>query len=152
MGVAKKIIRGVVLAMAVSALSACATQYRSHGYVPTEEDLQEIVVGVDTRASVAESVGTPSAGGVLNESGYYYMRSRVRHFAYQAPKVTERQLVAISFDRRGVVANVERFTLEDGQVVPLSRRVTSSGLGDVNFLRQLMSNIGRFSASDFLRN
>lgn len=145
-----KIIKGTVLALSVTALSACATQYRNHGYVPTDEDLQEVVVGVDNRASVAESIGAPSAGGVLNESGYYYVRSQVRHFAYQEPKVIDRQLVAISFDSRGVVSNVERFTLEDGQVVPLSRRVTTSGIGDISFLRQLLSNLGRFSASNFL--
>lgn len=151
MGGLRKIIKGAVLALSVAALGACAAQYRNHGYIPTEEDLQEVVVGVDTRASVAETVGAPSAGGVLNESGYYYVRTRVRHFAYQAPKVIDRQLVAISFNGRGVVTNVERFTLEDGNVVPLSRRITTTGIGDVSFLRQLMSNIGRFSASEFFR-
>ena len=151
MDVTRKFFKGAVLALSVTALGACATQYRNHGYVPNEEDLQEIVVGVDTRDTVAESVGTPSAGGVLNDSGYYYVKTQVRHFAYQAPKVVDRQLVAITFDKRGVVANVERFTLEDGQVVPLSRRITTTGIGDISFLRQLMSNIGRFSASNFFR-
>lgn len=151
MRVIKKTIRWVAVAAAISALGACAQQYRNHGYVPSDDDLLEVVVGVDNRASVAETIGAPSAGGVLNEGGYYYVRSRVRHFAYQAPKVIDRQLVAISFDKRGVVRNVERFTLEDGNVVPLSRRVTTSGIGDVSFLRQLMSNLGRFSASDFFR-
>lgn len=148
MGVIRKIVNVAVFAGVVSAVGACTTQFRNHGYAPSDEDLQEVVVGVDTRASVADTVGTPSAGGVLNEGGYYYVHSRVSQFAYQAPKVIDRQLVAISFDQRGVVRNIERFTLEDGQVVPLSRRVTSTGLGDVSFLRQMLGGLGRVNLSD----
>ncbi|MBA86058.1 outer membrane protein assembly factor BamE [Thalassobius sp. S69A] len=130
--------------------AGCSTQYRNHGYVPLEEDLANIVVGVDTRDSVAESVGTPSTGGILDDSGYYYVYSRVRHFGMFEPKVIEREVLAITFDTRGVVANIERFGLEDGNVVPLSRRVTSSSVANKSFLRQLLGNLGRFTASDFV--
>lgn len=130
--------------------AGCATQYRNHGYVPLEEDLANVIVGVDTRDSVAESVGTPSTGGLLDDSGYYYVYSRVRHFGMFEPKVVEREVLAITFDKRGVVANIERFGLEDGNVVPLSRRVTSSSVANKSFLRQLLGNLGRFSASDFV--
>ncbi len=130
--------------------AGCSTQYRNHGYVPLEEDLANIVVGVDTRDSVAESVGTPSTGGILDDSGYYYVYSRVRHFCMFEPKVIEREVLAITFDTRGVVANIERFGLEDGNVVPLSRRVTSSSVANKSFLRQLLGNLGRFTASDFV--
>lgn len=126
-------------------LSACAARYTNHGYIPPQEQLDEITVGIDTKDSVAETVGVPSAGGVLNDGGYYYVRSRVRTFGPMAPKVIERQVLAISFDQTGVVTNIERFGLERGNVVPLSRRVTQPGVRDNTFLRQLLGNIGRFS-------
>ena len=78
---------GVVLLFS-AALSACSANFRNHGYVPLEEDLSQITVGVDTRDTVAELVGTPSSAGVLNDSGYYYVRSRVKHFTWQKPEVT----------------------------------------------------------------
>lgn len=126
-------------------LSACAARYTNHGYIPPQEQLDEITVGIDTKDSVAETVGVPSAGGVLNDGGYYYVRSRVRTFGPTAPKVIERQVLAISFNQTGVVTNIERFGLERGNVVPLSRRVTQPGVRDNTFLRQLLGNIGRFS-------
>jgi outer membrane protein assembly factor BamE (lipoprotein component of BamABCDE complex) len=67
----------------------------------------------------------------------------VRNFAYQAPQVVERDVVAISFDGDGVVTNVERFGLEDGRAVQLSRRVTETSVRDLGFFRQLMRNFGR---------
>ena len=129
-------------------LGACSATYRNHGYVPTDEELSEIAVGVDTKASVEDAVGAPSAAALVREDGFYYVRSRVRNFAFLAPREIERTLVAISFDSNDVVTNIERFGLEDGNVVPLTRRVTSSGVRDTTFVRQLLGNIGRFSASN----
>ena len=124
-------------------LSACAATYSNHGYIPPQEDLDELAVGIDTRASVEDAVGSPSSGGILNDSGYYYVRSRIRSFGPTAPKVVERQVLAISFDTAGVVTNIERFGLEDGRVVTLTRRVTDTAVSDKSFLRQLLGNIGR---------
>ena len=52
----------VVLAVALT-LSGCSASYRTHGWVPAEEDIQQIVPGIDTRASVEDIVGVPSTAG-----------------------------------------------------------------------------------------
>lgn len=136
-------VAGVVLC----ATTACTTLYRDHGYAPTEHDLAEIKVGADTRQTVSEKIGAPGTTGVLVDSGWYYVQSRYSQFAFQAPKEVERQVVAISFDKRGVVTNVERFGLEKGEVVTLSRRVTDSNTRGVGFLKQLLGSLGRVNAA-----
>ncbi|MEL6690300.1 MAG: outer membrane protein assembly factor BamE [Pseudomonadota bacterium] len=149
MGIAKisRAVTGITLAMA---LSACTTQFRNHGYAPTDAELQEIIVGVDTRATVEDVIGRPSTSGVLTGSAYYYLSDRRRSFAFLEPQVIDRQLVAVSFDGDGVVTNIERFTLEDGRVVPLSRRVTDSSVQNSTFLRQLLGNLGNFNPGQFI--
>ena len=129
------------------ALAACSPIIRQHGYVPPEEDLNLITVGVDTRETVADLVGRPSSSGVLTDGGYYYVASTQRVFGPMEPRVIDREVVAISFDPSGVVSNVERFGLERGTVVPLSRRVTYSNSTDPGFLRQVFRNIGRIDPS-----
>lgn len=126
-------------------LAACSPQYRNHGYMPLEEDIEQIEVGQDTRESVADKVGVPTSAGVLDESGYYYVRTRTRSIGPLARTPIEREVLAISFSSNGVVQNIERFGLERGQVVPLSRRVTSSPAGNQSFIRQLLGNLGRFN-------
>ena len=132
---------GACLLLAV----ACTTQIRNHGYVPLPEDLENIKVGVDTRDSVIEAVGSPSASGVLDEGGFYYVRSQLRHFGARKPKIISRRLVAITFDSRGVVRNVEEYALEDGKAVPLTRRVTDNDIQTLSILQQLLKGIGNFS-------
>lgn len=135
--------------MCLFVTASCTATYQNHGYVPSENDLQELVVGVDSRATVDDVIGPPSASGVLSGGDYYYIRSRVRTFGMFRPEVVERQVLAISFDQSDTVANIERFSLADGNIVPLTRRVTDSSVLNNGFLRQLLGNIGNIDPSDF---
>ena len=141
----KQFCRFALAAGLAGALAGCSAIYRNHGYVPSEEELAEVIPGVDTRDSVAETIGAPSSSGVLNNGGYYYVASQMRHYGARKPQVVSRELVAINFDSAGVVTGVEHYSLEDGRVVPLQRRVTSSSIEDKTFLRQLLGNLGRFN-------
>jgi len=131
-------------------VSACAATFTNHGYIPPAEDLEMILPGVDTRDSVEDSVGRPAASGIVSEDTWFYVASRQRHFTYHAPEVVEREIVAISFDSRGTVENIRELSLEDGQVVRFSRRVTESNIQEVTFLRQLVGNFGRINIADAL--
>lgn len=139
----------VIAVLALVFVTACSAIVRNHGYVPPDEDLARIEVGRDTRDSVAAALGRPGISGILDDSGWYYVRHTTRTMAWQAPEEVNRDVVAISFSPSGTVTNVERFGLEDGRVVRLSRRVTEGGSAGVGFLRQAFGNLGRIDGSQF---
>lgn len=143
--------RGAVVLL-VALLAACTALYQNHGYVPSDADLERVVVGESTREDVAKAVGRPSSTGLLTGGAWYYVGSRFRHYGPREPQEVDRQVVAISFDEGGTVENVERFGLERGQVVVLSRRVTDSNIKGLSFLQQLLGNIGNISAGELLNN
>lgn len=151
MGSARPGVRMALAGLALLAISACSEIVRNHGYTPSDEDLAAVTVGKDTRETVAFKVGRPSAGGLMQDSGWYYVQSRWTHVGAAAPKEVERQVVAVSFDTKGRVSNVERFGLETGQVVALSRRVTDSNIKGIGLIQQLMGNLGRINPGQFLR-
>jgi outer membrane protein assembly factor BamE (lipoprotein component of BamABCDE complex) len=122
---------------------SCTAVDRNHGYAPTDIELEEVIVGVNTRSDVEEIVGRPSTSGVLRDGAWYYVGSKIRRFGGRKPKEIERQVVAVSFDGNGLVSNVERFGLDRGEVVTLSRRVTESSVPNSTFVRQLLRNFGR---------
>ncbi|HEY0213629.1 MAG TPA: outer membrane protein assembly factor BamE [Paenirhodobacter sp.] len=131
-------------------VAGCQAIYRDHGYVPTERELAQVVVGKSTREDVATAIGRPSSTGVLEGSGWYYVGSRWRHFGPRAPQEIDRQVVAVSFGANGMVSNVERYGLDKGEVVVLSRRVTESNIKGVSVIGQLLGNIGRMNASQLV--
>ena len=140
----------LVIPALVLVLLGCSPIQRFHGYAPDDTQLAEIEVGRDTRESVAEKVGRPGMAGVMEGSAWYYVQSDWEERGWRAPVEVRREVVAISFDGADRVANIERFGLEDGEVVPLSRRVTMPEPTATVLLRQLLSNIGQFNPAQML--
>lgn len=140
----------ILVIVAILGLTACSPVHRNHGYVPPDEDLAQIVVGETTMDMVPQLIGRPSAQGLLTGSGWYYVGSRWRHFGPFEPKEVNREVVALSFDQQGVVRNIERFGLEQGRVVTLSRRVTDTGVTEISLIGQILGNLGNFQAGDFI--
>lgn len=143
-------VRTLVVVAVLATVTACTTRYRDHGYVPSDSDLAALTVGVDTRATVLEQIGSPTASGVSAAGDLFYVESRFQLYGPLEPKEIDREIVAIRFDAQGLVSNVERFGLDNGQIVPLSRRVTRDNVRDTTFIRQLFGALGRFNAADFI--
>ncbi len=142
--------RAGALALVLGLACACTPINRYHGYAPSDSELSAVQVGQTTRDSVIASFGPPTSKGLLQNDAYYYVSSQFRHLGAFAPEEVDRQVLAISFTPSGVVSNVERFTLENGRVVTLDRRVTDDGINDVTVLSQLLGSFGRIDAGTLL--
>jgi outer membrane protein assembly factor BamE (lipoprotein component of BamABCDE complex) len=132
--------RKVALALGlVLGLAACGDTVRTHGFVPTDDQLEAVVVGRDTRTTVNTILGDPGSTGIVDDTGWFYVRSTFENGTYAPLVEIDREVVAVSFDADG----------EDGQVVLLSRRVTTENTAGVGFLRQLFGNLGRIDPTAF---
>jgi outer membrane protein assembly factor BamE (lipoprotein component of BamABCDE complex) len=145
-------LRLALAALCCLVAAACATVIRNHGYVPDETELALVEIGVDTRETVAQKIGRPSAQGLLNDVGWFYVQSRFEFVGPREPKEVDRQVVAVTFADNGVVETVGRYGLEDGRVVDLSRRVTETNIKGIGFVRQLFANFGRIQTSDLFQD
>lgn len=141
-------IAALVVAGAVA--TGCVRLEENHGYVPTDTELANIEVGRDTRETVAVLVGAPAIDSLRTENGWYYVKSDYETYLFREPREVNREGVAIMYSPQGTVANIERFDLDDGRVIALSRRVTDSSISGVTFLRQLVGNFGNFQLQDFI--
>jgi len=117
MGGIPAMLRGGIVGSALLMALGCSNIDRKHGYVPADGALNEISVGLDTRISVADTLGRPSVAGILSDSGWYYVESRFRAYGFRQRLEVDREVVAITFDEEGVVENIKLVGLEDGQVV-----------------------------------
>ena len=132
-------------------IAGCSAQYRNHGYVPPSEDLGGLIIGVETRDAILDSLGAPTTQGVIDGGNLYYVRSRFKQIGTFAPEEVSREVVALTFDDAGTLRNVERYGLQDGAVILLDHRVTETSIADQNIIRRLISTIGGPSASQFIK-
>ena len=142
----------LALVLVMATLAACGGQYRNHGYMPLAEDVDALIVGVDTRDSIIQVMGVPTTGGVLTEEAMYYVRSRVHHKGYVKPNEIQRDVLVLSFDKNQILRNVERFGIEKGKLIRLEHRVTEAPGGDRSVLQQIIGSIGGFNPNSIVNN
>ena len=139
------------LLLSLGLIAGCTPVLTNHGYAPSDVELSVIEVGKDTRETVAATIGRPSASGLLNDVAWYYVQSRFEQIGGREAREISREVVAISFDADGRVENVERFGLDQGQIVPLSRRVTTTNIKGKSILSQLFGNIGKINTDNLFQ-
>ena len=146
-GKGRIVVAGLLVTLAVA---GCAPIERYHGFVPPEAEIASLEIGVSTKEEVIALFGEPIADRALQNNTIYYAASKFEQFGPFTPKEVDRQVLAVSFDASDRVRNVSRYTLEDGRVIVLDRRVTDDGIADVSFLGQLLGSLGRFDAGTIL--
>ena len=144
-------IRTIILGIINVFLLSCSQNIQNHGHIPLSSELKAIEVGVDTKKSVQELIGRPSTTGVLQDKSWYYVGNTMQHYAWKEVKEIKRVVVAIRFSQSGVVENIEQFSLNDGQEIKISSRVTGTNVKDNTFLMQLMGSFGRLDVPGILQ-
>jgi len=130
--------------------AGCSPIVTNHGYLPVSADVEALAAGTDTKQSVVARFGEPTSRGLEGDNSWYYISYTVRKLAFLAPKVADREILAISFDANDRVSAVNHYGLEHGQVINLNTRETVTGGRELTFFEQMLGNIGNFSAESFL--
>ncbi|CDZ27628.1 MULTISPECIES: outer membrane protein assembly factor BamE [Neorhizobium] len=130
----------VVASIAVSGCTSMQigdTMY--NGYVVDQKSLELIPVG-SSREQVLLTMGTPSTTATFDTEVFYYIsQKRTRAAAFMKPKIVDQTVLAIYFDKDGVVARRANYTMQDGKVFDTISRTTPTGGRDLTFLQQLLS-------------
>lgn len=139
---------GVVIAVSLMLFGiACTPVVESRGHLPTEEMLEQVQPGLQTREGVQSLLGSPSSFSVFGNEIWYYISSKEKNFAFYAPEELERKVIAIHFDPAGMVREIKAYGLEDGRAIEPVARVTPTAGSEMSLLQQLLGNLGRFNKS-----
>jgi outer membrane protein assembly factor BamE (lipoprotein component of BamABCDE complex) len=133
----------IVLGVAGFVLGGCS-EYQNHGYTVLPHDLAKIKVGHSTKEEVGEVLGSPTVSSEYGDNTYYYVSNRSRKRAFFAPKLVEQHIVAIVFNSRGVVSQVNKYDLKDrNKFIFANDEVVIKG-NELGVAEQIMTNVGRF--------
>src|SRR3712207_6831584 len=103
---------------------ACAPINSTHGFQALDVKPTDLKVGEDTKSTVLERLGSPSAQSTFDANTWYYVNQSVERVAFYRPRVTQREVVAVNFDPTEKVTAVNRYTLENGRVIAFNGRKT----------------------------
>lgn len=138
-------VRFTLAALAIAApLAACTPTTSTHGFQVVEAKPEDVKVGEDTKSTVLERLGSPSAVSTFEPNIWFYVTQATERKAYFKPKTTARDVVAVSFDKTTEkVVSVNKHGMEDGKVLAFNDRETPTRGRELSILEQLLGNVGR---------
>jgi outer membrane protein assembly factor BamE (lipoprotein component of BamABCDE complex) len=135
----------LVVATAIS-LSGCIGYDGDlqEGYVLDEHQLEQVKKG-SSAEQVLVVMGTPSTTSTIGGSAWYYISQRTSTpVAFMQPKIVDRRIVAVYFDKAKRVERVANYGLEDGRVVDFVTRTTPTAGAEASFLAGALTNLLKF--------
>ena len=137
-------LKTLLIMLSLLLIGACSPTFKNHGYVPSRAELNQLKVGKSSKENVKNLFGSPSSIGLVQDDRWFYLYTRIKNFMYRSPEIVERQLVVVTFTSNGLLENIERFELQDQEVVVLSRRITESGIKGMSLIQQLLNSAGNY--------
>ena len=141
-------LRLPLAALAISALLGCSSIQSSHGYIPDNELVAKVRPGVHDRDSVTSLLGSPTSIANFNGETWLYVKQETKRIAFFDGEILDQDVLAVHFDKAGLVQNLQRYGLADRKVVVPVERVSPTRGKEVTVLAQFFGNIGRFSGQD----
>lgn len=142
---ASRLFRVLTLIGLAVVVVACSPRIETRGNLPDLERLAEIQPGQHSREQVAEILGTPSSTAVFDQETWYYISERVETVAFFKPRTTQRKIIVLQFDKKGVVTNISTIGLKAGRKIKPIERETPTAGNEITFMDQLLGNLGRFN-------
>jgi outer membrane protein assembly factor BamE (lipoprotein component of BamABCDE complex) len=135
----------------IVSLTGCSATFKNHGFTPSKVEVEQLLIGKDSKKSVKKMFGPPSSLGLVDNDKWFYLSTKVKYSSYRAPEIVTRKLVAFSFTKTGALENIEVFQLDNQEVVVLSRRTTASVIKGIGLIRQILNSAGNYDPSNVLK-
>jgi outer membrane protein assembly factor BamE (lipoprotein component of BamABCDE complex) len=126
-------------------LTGCAATIDYRGKQPEPEQLAKVKIG-QNEEEVFSLIGSPTSTSLYGPKKWYYVYKKTAKTAFFEPNALEEQLVIISFNDQGKVAEVIVQSPDGTSIDPISYQTPTIGQ-DRPFLQQIFSNFGRYAKS-----
>ena len=148
----KYVIKKYLFIVIVFLLASCSPIVENRGYVFDEKLLDQIKVNESISNDVMDILGSPSTTSAIDASTWYYIYSQAETVAFYRPTVTDRRVLAVSFDNNNKVNNLKYYGLEEGKIISYVDRTTPTRGRELTVLQQLFGNLGRLGAGSLPGN
>ena len=148
----KYVIKKYLFIALVFLSASCSPIVENRGYVFDEKLLDQIKVNETISNDVMDILGSPSTTSAIDASTWYYIYSKAETVAFYHPTVTDRRVLAVSFDDDNKVNNLKYYGLEEGKIISYVDRTTPTRGRELTVLQQLFGNLGRLGAGNLHGN
>ncbi len=129
-------------------MAACQPEINHRGYYAKPGAINQVSEGM-SKTEVESILGSPSTTASVNFQGdsYYYITSITQGRAFLQPIETNRQIIAVRFDKQDKVTSLAQYGLQDGKVIDINTRKTPIVGSEFSLLAELLKATPGVSAA-----
>ena len=126
-------------ALCATLMAGCSPTVDHRGYMAKPGAFDQITSGM-SKTEVVSILGSPSttASAVIQGDSYYYITSITEGRAFLTPKETNREVIAIRFDRNDQVQSFAQYGMQDGRVIDMNSNKTAVLGEDTSLVKKLL--------------
>lgn len=126
-------------ALCATLMAGCSPTVDHRGYMAKPGAFDQITSGM-SKTEVVSILGSPSttASAVIQGDSYYYITSITEGRAFLTPKETNREVIAIRFDRNDQVQSFAQYGMQDGRVIDMNSNKTAVIGEDTSLVKKLL--------------
>lgn len=139
------ILRPAAVAVFSVMLVCCSPILSRHGFIPENDVVEKLRPGVHDRDSVTSLFGSPTTVADFDGEIWLYVKRESEQIAFLPEKLLNQSVLAVRFNKNGIVSGFERLEIEDGKTIkPVERKTLTRGR-ELGLIEQIIGNLGRFS-------
>lgn len=133
----------VIAVISVLTLSACSPDIMQRGVMPDIDKVASITPTQSTKQEVELALGSPSSINMFGEETWLYVGETTERLAFLERKVQERSVLIVTFDKNGIVSDVQSHGLDASRDIKPIERTTPTVGRDLTIIEQLVGNLNR---------
>ncbi len=127
----------------LASIGACAPTIDTRGNRPDKVRMSKVKPGQTTRSQVLRLLGSPSTIATFDRNTWLYISKTEKLRIVRKPRTTSQLVIAIKFNKSGVVESVKRLNLNDAKDVKYVERRTPTRGGEPGLLESLYKTLVR---------
>lgn len=146
-----KVSRRFGLVALVLLMAGCSPEINRRGYIAKAGSFSQLSEGM-SKSEVEGILGSPSTTASINFQGdsYYYISSITQGRAFLSPVETNREVIAVRFNKADQVAGMAQYGLAEGKIININSRKTVIAGSEFSILREIFSGKGK-APTDLLK-
>jgi outer membrane protein assembly factor BamE (lipoprotein component of BamABCDE complex) len=132
-------------------MAGCSPEINRRGYIAKQGAFAQVSEGM-AKSEVEGILGSPSTTASINFQGdsYYYITSITQGRAFLDPVETNREVIAVRFDKTEQVVSTAQYGLADGKIININTRKTVIAGNEFSILKELFRGIGAAPGGNML--
>ena len=137
--------KSLIYSLLLISLNSCSGRISNHGVLNIENKIHTIIERELEKAEVEALLGPPSTVSAFEFNKWYYINSKIKHFAFYKPEIIDHKVYEIIFNSDNQAIEVNTYDEEDFNKIEFNQDYTDTRGNKKSLLQGILKGVGSSS-------